>query len=209
MRSPASILLLIAAVALGAGVVVLARFGPILALLVVVGPPALWILVWLPPWFRTRRITSSVVIQRSPEAVFSFVSDFRNLPRWFPNIEQVEMLTSGPIGPGTRFREQSRLPSGKQFEGVDEIVEFEPNRRVTSHVITAKRPTLDVLTVEPEGAGARFAHGFGMEISFSAAFQGAMLSSDAIYRYMVARRQEASDRIKALLESSEFDQPGN
>jgi uncharacterized protein YndB with AHSA1/START domain len=148
-----------------------------------------------------------VVIQRSPEAVFSFVSDFRNLPRWFPNIEQVEMLTSGPIGPGTQFREQSRLPSGKEFEGVDEIVEYEPNRRVTSRVVTARRPTLDVLTIEPEGAGARFAHGFWMEISFSSAFQGAMLNSDATYRYLMARRQEASDRIKALLEGSDFDHP--
>jgi uncharacterized protein YndB with AHSA1/START domain len=179
------------------------------ALAIVVGAIAVWILFWLPPWFRTRRVASTVVIQRSPEVVFNFVSDFRNLPRWFPNIEQVEMLTIGPIGPGTRFREHGHLPSGRPFQGDDEIMEFEPNRRLTSRVPTARRPALDVITVEPVGASARLAHELRMGITISSALRGAMLPNNAIYRSMMVRRQEASERIKALLESSEFDQRGS
>jgi uncharacterized protein YndB with AHSA1/START domain len=177
----------------------------LIALAIVVGAIAVWILFWVPPWFRTRRVASTVAIQRSPEVVFKFVSDFRNLPRWFPDIERVEMLTAGPIGPGTRFREHGHLPSGRPFQGDDEVMEFVPNRRLTSRVLTGRRRTLDVITVEPVGAGARLTHGFSVGIEFSAALRGAMLSSDAINRDLTARRQEASDRIKALLESSEFD----
>lgn len=44
------------------------------------------------------------VIAASPVEVFDFCSDLRNELVWNPNAEQVDKLTDGPVGPGTRFR---------------------------------------------------------------------------------------------------------
>jgi len=44
------------------------------------------------------------VITASPVEVFDFCSDLRNELVWNPNAEQVDKLTDGPVGAGTRFR---------------------------------------------------------------------------------------------------------
>lgn len=44
------------------------------------------------------------VIAASPVEVFDFCSDLRNELVWNPNAEQVDKLTDGPVGAGTRFR---------------------------------------------------------------------------------------------------------
>ena len=44
------------------------------------------------------------VMAASPVEVFDFCSDLRNELVWNPNAEQVDKLTDGPVGCGTRFR---------------------------------------------------------------------------------------------------------
>ena len=48
--------------------------------------------------------------RRPPEAVFDFVADERNEPRFNPQMLRAEQLSPGPIGLGTRFR--ARSPAG-------------------------------------------------------------------------------------------------
>lgn len=44
-----------------------------------------------------------LIISRSVEETFAFVSDFRNAALWDPRTYAVEKTTDGPIGVGTRF----------------------------------------------------------------------------------------------------------
>ena len=85
---------------------------------------AAWLVTWSIPRFRRTRLVSSFEIRCSPEVAFSFVSDSRNLPRWRIECESVEMLTPEPIGPGSRFRQHGRLSNGKEFVGIEQIVDF-------------------------------------------------------------------------------------
>ena len=49
-------------------------------------------------------VEGEILIRRSPEDVFNFVADERNEPRYNPRMVSAEMITTGPIGTGTRFR---------------------------------------------------------------------------------------------------------
>ncbi len=67
-------------------------------------------------------------INRPPEEVFAFAANLENLPRWLPQIRQVEKLTDGPIRPGTVFRETRQF--GRRTAQADiEIVVHEPPLR--------------------------------------------------------------------------------
>lgn len=68
-------------------------------------------------------------VARAPvEVVFALASDFARAPENVPAIRRVEMLTPGPVGRGTRFRE-TRVMFGKEATAVLEVLELEPPRR--------------------------------------------------------------------------------
>ena len=60
----------------------------------------------------------SVVIDRSPEEVFVYATDFESAPRWMPDIVKVEPITEGPVREGYRWKETRRC--GKR-EGTAEL----------------------------------------------------------------------------------------
>lgn len=47
-------------------------------------------------------VEKSIVIGRSAEDVFAYVSDQTNAPRWQRGVLEVRRVTEGPIGVGTR-----------------------------------------------------------------------------------------------------------
>ncbi len=50
------------------------------------------------------RIDGEIVIDRPVEAVFDYVADQSNEPRYNPQMVRAEKITAGPVGKGTRFR---------------------------------------------------------------------------------------------------------
>jgi carbon monoxide dehydrogenase subunit G len=56
------------------------------------------------------RFTNTITIRRPPTAVFAFLADPANIPSWNYAITSVTLLTPGPPGQGTRFRQSRRLP---------------------------------------------------------------------------------------------------
>src|ERR1043166_9382389 len=84
---------------------------------------------WRAPRHRRRedeviRIEGEVVIERPVEEVFDFVADARNEPRYNPRMLRAEKLTPGPIGLGTRFRDEVRSV-GRPAEVTIEVVGYE------------------------------------------------------------------------------------
>jgi hypothetical protein len=187
----------------------LALASPTLAL-VVISAAAVWVVFWWPVAARTFHLSSTVVIARDPASVFAFVSDFRNTPKYYFMYEQtVEKVTPGPIGRGTQFRahvnfHEDQLPGGGQassYDGVDEIVDFEPNRRLTSRVSSGRRRNLDTITFEEVGSATRVTHRFDYVHSYGGALYGMRLRNRATDRYMKANRDAAWARAKQILES--------
>jgi carbon monoxide dehydrogenase subunit G len=69
-------------------------------------------------------------IHAPPNVVFSAITDFANAPRRITGIEAVQMLTDGPVGKGTRFRE-TRIVFGKQASETMTVTAWDPPRSYT------------------------------------------------------------------------------
>lgn len=101
------------------------------------------------------KIESSIVINRPLEEVFAVVSNHENYPKWDPGALEVKKTSSGPIGLGTTWRSVSeRL--GKRRETESEIVEYEPNRKITRQHKQGM-PTKAQFTFESVAGGTRVA----------------------------------------------------
>ena len=61
------------------------------------------------------------------ERVFETLSDIPNADETISGITKIEMLSDGPVGVGTRWRE-TRVMFGKQATEEMEITEFNPNK---------------------------------------------------------------------------------
>ncbi len=77
------------------------------------------------------RIEGETVIRRPPEVVFDFVADETNEPRYNPRMVRSRLLSSGPIGRGTKFLASFR--SGVRMEpALIEYVEYRKPERIVS-----------------------------------------------------------------------------
>lgn len=104
------------------------------------------------------RIEGEIVIKRPVEEVFDFVADERNEPRYNPRMRSAELISPGPIGPGTRFRAVGTT-IGWPVEMAIEITAYERPRRLAS---TTHRATMEIqgtrtFDAVPEGTRMRWA----------------------------------------------------
>jgi uncharacterized membrane protein len=74
------------------------------------------------------QISNSIEIARPVLQVFHFVADFENNPQWMP-VRSVQRLGNGPIGAGTRFKQQFHL-LGANYEMDCVITAFEPDQKI-------------------------------------------------------------------------------
>jgi hypothetical protein len=77
------------------------------------------------------RCTVSEHINASPETVFAAATDLATLPQRISGIKSLEVLTAGPIGKGTKYRE-TRIMFGKEAIATMEVVDFQPGTSCTT-----------------------------------------------------------------------------
>ncbi len=98
--------------------------------------------------------THTMDVPTPPAAVYAYVADFANLPRWDPTITRVERLTPGPVGAGTHYLVVlSFLGSESTMDYV--VKEFEPPVRAVLTGVAASAVATDTITVAPTPTGAR------------------------------------------------------
>jgi carbon monoxide dehydrogenase subunit G len=169
--------------------------------LAVAAAGAAWFAIWLPPRFRLMTAECSIVINRDVPAVFAFLSDLRTMVKWDPRCDSVEMLTPEPIGAGTQFSERGRLAGGNPVSGVDQIVEFEPNRRFSATTLSGGMKNLDTVTFEAVGEGTRVSRRYVVELQLWMALIGVALFKSSLARETVTNQETGWARAKQLLES--------
>jgi hypothetical protein len=180
---------------------IVAPFSPT-ATLLIVAVAISWIGLWSIPQVRRVRITSSFDIRCDQKAAFTLISDARNLPLWRDEYESVELVTPEPIGPFSRFRERMRVPpDGHLFDAVDQIVDFEPNRRFTYWVSSSVRPNFDEWTFDAVDGGTRVTQRFDFEYSFAIAVMGELFAQRQKNRLIMAGRRAGETRLKQILET--------
>jgi len=77
-------------------------------------------------------VTVGVWIAARNESVFALLSDVAGAAERIKGISHVELLTPGPVGIGTRFRETRKM-FGREASETMEFVAFDPPRGYTLH----------------------------------------------------------------------------
>jgi Polyketide cyclase / dehydrase and lipid transport len=96
-------------------------------------------------------VSWSIGIDRPPEAVFDFVSDLDNEPKFNPDASQIVKKSDGPIGLGTVWEEEFKR-IGKYETTIDRF------DRPSALGFDAKNPKCDahvLFNFEPDGTGTR------------------------------------------------------
>ena len=96
------------------------------------------------------RITGHVRIAAPAEQVFDTVADTRNEPSFNPAMTSVELLTTLPIGLGTRFRARMGR-AGTQM--LVELTEFDRPHQLGSRTTSSMMETSGALTFAADGEG--------------------------------------------------------
>ena len=94
------------------------------------------------------------LIDRSPEEVFEYVSNFDNAPNWLPGVTGVDKITEGPVTVGTRFRE-TRSAAGREGRVEIEVIEYDPPHRYSTQFDQGGYQATSHYTIGAENSGAR------------------------------------------------------
>jgi len=99
-------------------------------------------------------IETSVSISKPVEKVFEFIANFDNQKALNPSL--TEIVVDGKLAVGTKIKYKGTV-MGRAFETENEIVELEPNKKLSIKTRAAP-PASDVtntFTLEKEGSGAK------------------------------------------------------
>lgn len=137
----------------------------------------------------------SVMIGRSPAAVFAILCDVEQNHRWSSTAREGRMTSPGPIGVGSTAREASVF-LGRRIEVESRIVEFVPDRILGYLTSGGPFPFSGAFILEPLDGGTR------LRATFSAPLTGALRIVDPLFA-VLARRKLATDlaNLKSLLEA--------
>ena len=95
-----------------------------------------------------RRVEAGITIAAPPEAVFAFVADLANLPRWQSGITSAERTSPDPVGVGSTAR-VVRDMAGQSLTVDLTITEFEPGRRLALASAASGVSVTATLEMEP------------------------------------------------------------
>jgi uncharacterized protein YndB with AHSA1/START domain len=70
------------------------------------------------------QFSNTVAIDRRPEEVFAYLSDFENLPAWNYAIARTRRVGTGPVGVGARYTQTRTIP--RPAEEDFEVTAFTP-----------------------------------------------------------------------------------
>ena len=99
-----------------------------------------------------RRVEAGITIAAPPEAVFAFVADLDNLPRWQSGIVSTQRTSPDPIGVGSTARVVRDL-AGQSLTVDLTITDFEPGRRLALASQASGVSVTATLEMEPVGDG--------------------------------------------------------
>ncbi len=119
--------------------------------------------------------TVSEHVSARADAVFALATDFAGAPGRISGIRKMEMLTQGPVGVGTRFRE-TRVMFGKEATETMEVVDFQPGRSYTLRAHNSGCDYRTVVSVRPAVSGSEISFDFSARpLTIGAKLMGALM----------------------------------
>jgi len=100
------------------------------------------------------RVEESIIINRSPEEVFGFLSVRANDPVWMASVTESEWLDpADPMRVGRRGRMVMKAMGRREF--LDEVTVYEPGRRIAHRSVSGPMEIHTACIAEPAGNGCR------------------------------------------------------
>lgn len=149
------------------------------------------------------KIKVNTLIRRPVAAVFAYVTDVANFPRWSGDlVKESRQTTPGPIRRGATFVQTNQF-LGRPFETRFEVVEYEPDRKFCVQNTIRGLVFVGCYLFDEEAGGTRLTNAAELDVSGFFSLMGALLIQQI-------RRQTESNlaNLKALLESDMADQRG-
>ena len=100
----------------------------------------------------------STHIDRLPEDVFGYVTEFTNNPKWRRNVIDTWWIDEGPTRPGRRGGQAARI-LGRRMDVTAEIVGWDPPRAASWKTVQGSATLVAYCRVEPEQGGCRLTYG--------------------------------------------------
>ena len=138
---------------------------------------------------------TSIVINRPVEQVFAAMADVKNQPQWDPGLLEARLTPDAPVSVGTKITEARKF-MGRTSENTGEVVEFEPNARITRKSGDSPMTVMGTLTFAPTPKGTKV--GWRWDLQFSGFFA---LAGPLIAAAMVKGADKSLRGLKDRLES--------
>ncbi len=100
------------------------------------------------------KLVATTLVKAPADAVFAVYTDLEKMVDRIPQITALEVLTEGPVGKGTRWRE-TRLMYKKEAVEEMEITSMEPSRQYTVEANSHGMLYQTVFDFEEEAGGTR------------------------------------------------------
>jgi uncharacterized protein YndB with AHSA1/START domain len=103
--------------------------------------------------------TGSLKVKRPVDEVFAYLTDVDKQAEWSNAVLESHREGFGQVGKGTRYHTKIRI-LGRLVEGVAEVSDYQPNRRIEFTNLTGPMPyTWDVVVEASDGATLLTGHG--------------------------------------------------
>jgi uncharacterized membrane protein len=99
-------------------------------------------------------VEHSIVVPRSVDKVFSFLSNFEQDPHWQSGILEAKQTPQGSTLVGTTIR-QVRQFLGRRLDYTGEVIEYEKNKKIWVKSISGPYPFEGGYTLEPVDGGTQ------------------------------------------------------
>jgi uncharacterized membrane protein len=142
------------------------------------------------------RAEKSGEIRRPVDQVFYVVGTkyVRNYQRWSPAVKEIQQISDGPFGVGTKLH-QVREINGKPVQTTVEITEFVENQSLAYRSTGESVKSSGRLSFEPAGDGTRVTHVLDTELGGFG-----KLAAPIVSRAVNGEVQADLDRMKEMLE---------
>lgn len=139
---------------------------------------------------------ASIVINRPVGQVFAALVDSRNQPKWDTGLLEAHLVPEGPVSVGTRITEVRKV-MGRISENTGEVIEYEPNARITRKSVDMPMTVLGTVTFAATPGGTRVNWKWDLQPKGFYALIGSIIANS-----MKKGSENSLRGLKDLLESS-------
>jgi uncharacterized membrane protein len=106
--------------------------------------------------------TNTVRVERPAHDVFAYLAEFENVPRWNYAIARTWKTSTGPVGVGSRYRQERTVP--RRAEESFEVVEFAPDSRLAIAGTLGSFPARLTYMLQPDGDATTVVNDVELEV---------------------------------------------